>query len=235
MRRTPASPEPPGTLPLKGLRIGVLREYMDKKLFTPADAESIDIVEKALPELKKLGAEIVDPGAGGALFQSCLAKYDPHVHQAKFIKQHKQLFPFDDKGKPQGDHVALLVELFFDQSKFPDGPSIRGLGPAQTLGDRKYVLNRYLRERGDKNIQSIDDLIAKSNFYTPGVGLPGQEADAGHAQRGNDARCGRPPAAALRRAADRHAVPGAARARCRHLSHRQRAGARSSARRTSPP
>ena len=64
----------------------------------------------------------------------------------------------------------MLVDLFFDQSKFPDGPSIRGLGPAQTLGDRKYVLNRYLRERGDKNIRSIDDLIAKSNFYTPGVG-----------------------------------------------------------------
>jgi amidase len=157
--------------PLKGLRIGVLREYMDKKLFSAADAESIDIIERALPELRKLGAEVVDPGAGGALFQSCLAKYDPHVHQAKFIKQYKQLFPFDEKGKPQGDHIALLVELFFDQAKFPDGPSIRGLGPAQTLGDRKYVLNRYLRERGDTNIRSIDDLIAKSNFYTPGVGF----------------------------------------------------------------
>jgi amidase len=156
--------------PLQGLRIGVLREYMDKKLFTPADAESIDIIEKSLPTLAKLGAEIVDPGAGGALFQSCLAKYDPHVHQAKFIKQYKDLFPVDDKGKPRSDHVAVLVDLFFDQSRFPEGPSIRGLGPAQTLGDRKYVLNRYLRERGDKNIKSIDDLIAKSNFYTPGVG-----------------------------------------------------------------
>jgi amidase len=156
--------------PLKGLRIGVVREYMDKKLFTAADGESIDIIDHALPELKKLGAEIVDPGVGGALFQSCLAKYDPHVHQAKFIKQYKNLFPFDEQGKPKGDHVALLVDLFFDQSRFPDGPSIRGLGPAQTLGDRKYVLNRYLRERGDKNIQSIDDLIAKSNFYTPGIG-----------------------------------------------------------------
>jgi amidase len=160
----------PDDQPLKGLRIGVLREYMDKKLFTAADAESIDIVEKSLPTLAKLGAEIVDPGEGGALFQSCLAKYDPHVHQAKFIRQYQDLFPFDEKGKPRGDHVAVLVDLFFDQSKFPDGPSIRGLGPAQTLGDRKYVLNRYLRERGDKNIRNIDDLIAKSNFYTPAVG-----------------------------------------------------------------
>jgi amidase len=170
--RMPAAPYASFAVPqsLAGLRIGVLREYMDKSLFTLADAESIDIVERALPELKKLGAEIVDPGPGGALFQSCLAKYDPHVHQAKFIRQYKDLFPFDAAGKPQGDHVALLVELFFDQNRFPNGPSIRGLGSAQTLGDRKYVLNRYLRERGDQNIRNIDDLIAKSNFYQPGVG-----------------------------------------------------------------
>ncbi len=29
----------------------------------------------------------------------------------------------------------------------------------------KYMLNRYLRERGDANIRSISDLINKSNFY----------------------------------------------------------------------
>ena len=71
----------------------------------------------------------------------------------------------------------LLVDLFFDPRKFPDGPSIRGLGPAPTAGDRKYVLNRYLRERGDANIKSIDDLIAKSNFYQPADRLPGQEGE----------------------------------------------------------
>jgi amidase len=157
--------------PLKGMRIGVLREYMDKSLFTAADVESIDIIERALPVLRSLGAELVDPGPGGTLFQDCLAKYDPHVHQANFVKQYKELFPFDATGKAQGDHVQRLVEMFFDPSSFPNGPTIRGLGPAPTTGDRKYVLNRYLRERGDRNIRSIDDLIAKSNFYMPGVGF----------------------------------------------------------------
>ena len=62
---------------LKGVRIGVVREYMDKSLFTQADAESIDIVDRAIGDLRKLGATIVDPGAGGSLFQGCLDKYNP--------------------------------------------------------------------------------------------------------------------------------------------------------------
>jgi Asp-tRNA(Asn)/Glu-tRNA(Gln) amidotransferase A subunit family amidase len=150
---------------LDGIRIGVLREYMDKSLFTAADAESIDVVERALPALAALGAEIVDPGAGGALFQACLAKHGPHVQQARFVAQHGDLFP------PGADHVPLLVELFFDSSRFPNGPSIRDLGQARTVGDRRYMLNRYLAERGDANIKSIDDLLAKSNFYQPAVGF----------------------------------------------------------------
>jgi amidase len=45
---------------LDGLRIGVVREYMHKKLFTKADEQTIDIVSAAVKDLKKLGATIVD-------------------------------------------------------------------------------------------------------------------------------------------------------------------------------
>jgi amidase len=164
---TPAAPyaESARAGRLDGVRIGVLREYMDKSLFTAADEETIDIVERALPALAALGAEIVDPGVGGALFRACLAKYDPHVHQARFVAQHEELFP------PGADHIPLLVELFFDSARFPKGPSLRDLGPAPTVGDRRYVLNRYLAERGDANIKSIDDLLLKSNFYQPSEGF----------------------------------------------------------------
>src|SRR5439155_13677432 len=41
---------------LQGMTIGVVREFMDKKLFTLADHESIDIIDKAIEELRKLGA-----------------------------------------------------------------------------------------------------------------------------------------------------------------------------------
>src|SRR6185295_18730211 len=57
---------------LDGLRIGVIREYMAKKLFSKADEESIEIVEHAIDDLRKLGATIVDPGPEGALFQACI-------------------------------------------------------------------------------------------------------------------------------------------------------------------
>ena len=148
------------------MRIGVLREYMDKRLFTDADSESIDIVDRAVADLRKAGATIVDPGAGGALFQECIAKYAPSAANSLFVRQYPKLFPVDAAGKPTADHVALLVKMFADPALFPEGPSIRELAPAPTVGERKYAMNRYLAERGDASIKSIDDLIAKSQFFT---------------------------------------------------------------------
>ncbi len=59
--RTPSKPYQSfaGERSLKGIRIGVVREYMDKKLFTEADAESIDIVDREIEELRKLRRRII--------------------------------------------------------------------------------------------------------------------------------------------------------------------------------
>jgi len=162
--------EPQSSQPLAGVRIGVVREYMDKPLFTKADEESIDIIDRELAVLRKLGATLVDPGAGGALFQSCLKKYTPQVYNSGFVKQFPKLFPVDATGKPTADHVPKLVDLYFDDSAFPEGPSLRGLGPMPTTGERRYMMERYLRDRGDANIHTVADLIAKANFYTPAEG-----------------------------------------------------------------
>jgi amidase len=151
--------------PLAGVRIGVVREYMDKKLFTAADAESIDIIDRELEHLKTLGATLVDPGEGGELFQGCLSKYTPHVHNSAFVKQFPQQFPVDAAGKPTTDHIPALAKLYFDSKEFPSGPSIRNLGPQVTVGERRYMMERYLIERGDKNIKSVQDLIDKSKFF----------------------------------------------------------------------
>ena len=150
---------------LDGIRIGVLREHMDKKLFTDADVESIDIIERAISDLRLLGATIVDPGPGGALFQSCVDKYAPIYRNRNFIEQFPNLFPVDPNGKPASDRISQLVEMFFNPSLVPDGPTIRNMGPAPNFGQAKYMLSRYLKERGDSNIKTIRDLIDKSNFY----------------------------------------------------------------------
>ena len=151
---------------LQGVRIGVVREFMNKSLFTKADEESIDIVERGIAKLRELGATVVDPGPTGALFQECVKKYAPATLGPLFTKQYPQLFAVDAAGKPTTDHIPLLVSMSMDGTSFPDGPSIRGLTADRTTGESRYVLEMYLQERGDKSISNVSELIAKSNFFT---------------------------------------------------------------------
>jgi amidase len=150
---------------LNGLRIGVIREHMDKKLFTESHVETIEIVERGINDLRGLGATIVDPGPGGALFQSCIDKYVPLYRNRAFIEQFANLFPLDANGKPLTDRIAQLVDMFFDPSLVPPGSTIRNINSGSNPGLTKFMLARYLRERGDTNIKSIRDLIDKSKFY----------------------------------------------------------------------
>jgi Asp-tRNA(Asn)/Glu-tRNA(Gln) amidotransferase A subunit family amidase len=150
---------------LQGIRIGVVREYMDKSLFTQADAESIDIVDRALTDLRKLGATVVDPGPGGSLFQSCLAKYDPYLNNAAYLAKFPDVFPVDSAGQPAGDHIAKLVEMTFAPKSVPAAFSLRDFGPAGAGGEGRYLLERYLRERGDANIKTVADLANKAKFF----------------------------------------------------------------------
>jgi len=150
---------------LNGVRIGVIREHMDKKAFNEADVEAIDLTERAVGDLRRVGATIVDPGAGGALFQSCIDKYVPLYRNRVFIEQYPNLFPVDSSGKPSTDRISALVDMFLDPSRIPPGSTIRNIERASNNGLTKYMLNRYLKERGDANIKSLRDLIDKSNFY----------------------------------------------------------------------
>src|SRR5437016_2296348 len=109
---------------LTGMRIGVIREHMDKKAFNDADAETIDITERAIGDLRQLGATLVDPGPGEALFQSCSDKYAPLYRNRVFTEQFPKLFPLDANGKPSTDQISQLVDMFYDPSLVPAGSSI---------------------------------------------------------------------------------------------------------------
>jgi len=150
---------------LSGLRIGVIREHMDRQAFNEADVAAIDLTERAIGDLGRLGATIVDPGPGGALLQSCIDKYVPLYRNRAFIEQFAKLFPLDANGKPLTDRISQLVDMFLDPSLVPSGSTIRNIAGASNAGLTKYMLTRYLRERGDANIKSLRDLIDKSNFY----------------------------------------------------------------------
>ena len=62
---------------LSGVRIGIIREYMNRGAYTKADEQSLDIAERAIADLRALGATIVDPGPGGTLFQECFTHWAP--------------------------------------------------------------------------------------------------------------------------------------------------------------
>jgi Asp-tRNA(Asn)/Glu-tRNA(Gln) amidotransferase A subunit family amidase len=175
---------------LKGIRIGVIREYMDKKLFTKSDEESIDIISRAVEDLRKLGADVVDPGEGGELFTKYIRALQPMLLNAQYTKLHPDLFPVDAAGKPVGDHIATLIDLVVDPSKAPGKFTLRDLfggagagrrgraaasgdaatptpapGLGNNTGEAKFEYDVWLRQRGDANIKSLTDLYYKANFY----------------------------------------------------------------------
>jgi Asp-tRNA(Asn)/Glu-tRNA(Gln) amidotransferase A subunit family amidase len=165
--RKPAEPYASfaATRRLDGVRIGVVREYMSRKLFSKADEESIGIVERAIDDLRRLGAIVVDPGPEGALFQTCIARYAPELLNSAFTRQYREMFPVDAAGQPTTDHIARLLDIHADFLKAPPDLSLRTLNAPGVQGEGKYMINRYLRERGDANIKSNADLIAKARFY----------------------------------------------------------------------
>jgi Asp-tRNA(Asn)/Glu-tRNA(Gln) amidotransferase A subunit family amidase len=145
---------------LKGMRIGVLREYMDPSLWNQADVESIQIQSAAVQTLADAGATLVDPGEGGALLQGCINELAPLYRNALFTAQFPAAFPAGS------DHISTLLDMWFDPSLVPAGMTARSIGGASTTGQGTYMLTRYLRERGDAEIQTIEELANKSQFYT---------------------------------------------------------------------
>jgi len=180
---------------LKGLRIGVVREYMDKALFTKADEQSIDRVDAAVEVLKKLGATVIDPGEHGELFTKYIQALEPELLNAVYAKQHPEAFPVDESKKPTSDQISTLVDYVMDPSKAPGKFTLRDLGGGVfggaggggrggggggggagaaaaaaaalgggAIGESRFTLEVYLRERGDANIQTFSDLLTKANF-----------------------------------------------------------------------
>jgi Asp-tRNA(Asn)/Glu-tRNA(Gln) amidotransferase A subunit family amidase len=147
---------------LKGVRIGVVREFM--RPFTKADEDSIRVANQAIAELAKAGATIVDPGPDGALFKDAIAELLPGLDAPFLAARYKELFP---AGAPI---VDTGIAITGDASRFPPDLSLRALVEYEPphSGEVLYVLNRYLHERGDKNIRSVSDLISQSTFLNHG-------------------------------------------------------------------
>ena len=155
---------------LKGIRIGVVRELF--RPFTRADEDSIRIVDQALRDLAKAGATIVDPGGTGALFAQAIAELVPSLDAPMIAAAYKELFPAGTT------MIERTLDIASDPSKIPAEAILRVLVEREppNSGEVRYALDRYLRERGDRNIRSVRDLLEQSTFYDhatiEGVTLP---------------------------------------------------------------
>jgi amidase len=144
---------------LRGVRVGVVREFM--KSFSMADEDSIRIGSQAIADLAKAGAAIVDPGPGGALFGNAIADLLPGLDAPMLAAVYTELFP-------GGTAIAARsVDITGKAAALPPELSLRILSEYQppSPGEALYVLDLYLRERGDRNIKSVRDLISQSTFY----------------------------------------------------------------------
>jgi Asp-tRNA(Asn)/Glu-tRNA(Gln) amidotransferase A subunit family amidase len=168
--RLPAAPYESFTreTSLRGLRIGVVREYMDRKVFSaPIYTPSIAAVERAIEDLRGLGATIVEGGPDG-LFTPYIRRYAPMLLNAQWTKLYPEMFPVDAAGLPVGDHLATLAALAGDPSKVPGALTMRDLVTASgnSVGESRYGFNLYLQRRGDTKIKTLDDLISQANFFS---------------------------------------------------------------------
>jgi amidase len=144
---------------LRGVRIGVVREFMQP--FTKADEEVIRVTNQAIADLAKAGATIVDPGPNGSLFKDAIAALLPGLDAPALAAIYKEFFA-------AGSMVDKSVDVTGDPTRMPPELSLRMLAERDVpnSGEVLYVLNRYLRERGDKNIKSVADLVTNATFYT---------------------------------------------------------------------
>lgn len=154
---------------LDGVRIGVIREYMDVRLFSKRDEEVIGVVSRAVADLQRTGATIVDPGPGSALFTACFQKYVPQAFGKLFTRMHPDLFPVDADGRPTSDHIATLVDLTQNPDRVPLSISIRQLPGAVAVGDSAYWRELYVRNRNDAAIKSAADLTKSAKPITDPV------------------------------------------------------------------
>jgi Asp-tRNA(Asn)/Glu-tRNA(Gln) amidotransferase A subunit family amidase len=143
-------------LPLSGVRIGVLREW--DVAWAVADQESVALFENVIKQFADLGATIVDPGVGNNLFDDVIPQLYPYLEPAAAATT-----PIDTS-------IPGLIDLWFNLSLFPadslTAPNIRSLpSNGSSSGELTFVLGRYLAGRGDSNIQTINDLATKSNFW----------------------------------------------------------------------
>ena len=171
--------------PLKGLKLGIVREHMVPWIAN--DQDRVDKFNAELGVLTKLGAELVesvDPeyvarmGDDPAIpnmatdFNDAIGEILPYYMAGYIFKTNSNGSPtFPSLFDYSSDRVKTSVDLFFGDLMIPAAVSAGHLNLRRlqsfpgTPGEGKHSLNIYLRLRGDTGIQDIQDIADNSNFH----------------------------------------------------------------------
>jgi len=130
---------------LKGVRLGVVREHMT--VYADADAESVAIAERAIGDLKALGAEVVDVPLDQATGQ-ILPVIDP------------LFYPSTNWNVTCDSDVTVAGAC-------PNPGWMRMITDARTNSfEFRFAMNRYLAERQFPGVPTLADLIAIGPFFS---------------------------------------------------------------------
>ena len=161
-----------------GYRIGVIREYMDKSLFTVADAESDRPRRRAIEDLRRARRDDRRSGpAGRAVPELRRQVHARSGSNQQFIAQ----FPACSRRRERApttitSHAARHVLRPVARAAHRGGPAEHPQHRRhrqRDAGDGRYNFNAYIRERGDAEIQSLTDLIDEGELLDrPGAREP---------------------------------------------------------------
>ena len=174
--------EPGSAQPLKGVRIGVVRELMVKS--GPANDAIVDTIEKELKVLQSLGAELVESTGPGYTD-------DPAIPNMAFTFENAmaEVIPFhmpevlswtDKDGKPEfavpGWDVTsreYLVATSIGQAPWPANLDMRRIFENLPEADDSvsaytfaFQLAQYLKARGDKRVYDWTTLNANAKYFS---------------------------------------------------------------------
>ncbi|MFM2124021.1 MAG: hypothetical protein RL328_472 [Acidobacteriota bacterium] len=164
-----------GARDLKGLRIGVLREYMLAGL-SKADEQSLALAERAIEDLRKLGATIVDPGPGKELFAQCLGGRSLRTLTSPGVEGEGK-FMLNQYLEQRGDanvkvHADLISKgRFYNDPNFPDRKQAREAAERATRYDdsaklkARFELQKLLL--GCMEQQKLDALMSPMSTVPP--------------------------------------------------------------------
>ena len=140
---------------LRGKRFGVLRDLMIEA--SVADRDNIRVASEAIAVMEEAGATIVDP----VNVDKVIADLVPYLEPGWLARNFPAAFP--DFAKP----IDRIVSMASDHSLVPSGArgvNLRMLAAQPRGHEAHYAINRYLRERGDANFKTLEDMLAMPMF-----------------------------------------------------------------------